>query len=67
MVPDVLAQEFRKLVEQRLEEIKSDMLFGGFHTFEAYREAVGKCQGLNEALDLIEVAFKRLDEFARGA
>ena len=59
---DALAHSMRLLIQERIGVLKDHMAFGAaYTTLEAYREAVGQVRGLNEALELLEEAEKKVD------
>lgn len=61
-----LAQCMRKLVQERIDALKDVLAYGAAVTsYETYREHVGMIHGLQEALELMDEADKKLNEHER--
>ena len=57
---DRLELEFKKLIEQEIEEIKEWMANGTIMGWEHYKYVTGKIAGFNRALEVLEEAHKAL-------
>ena len=57
---DRLEFEFKKLIEQEIDEIKEWMANGTVMNWEQYKYMTGKIAGFNRALEVLEEAHKAL-------
>jgi hypothetical protein len=53
---DVFEAELIKLIEDEMDRVKEETSLGLLKTYEEYKSATGKIQGLRAALDMIDQA-----------
>lgn len=66
-VQSVFAREFKKLLQEHVERISNDIVYGAaIDSYEKYRERVGEVRGLLNAIELIDDAEERTNSIERG-